>query len=150
MVCAWCIALIAVCAMALVVKVTNAQPGERKKSIRLFTTSTIIGMNTAMKMQGQGGGECGNHRKSSDARLSCKRQHPASSNCQKSFLLCSPRLRPSGPRNILHSSICPKGENITRISFSLHFLDIIPINNFLSSTAKESKDKEYYQQIWAC
>lgn len=31
MVCAWCIALIAVCAMALVVKVTNAQPGERTK-----------------------------------------------------------------------------------------------------------------------
>lgn len=53
---------------------------------------------------------------------------------------CLPRLRPSGPRNILHSSICPKGENITRISFSLHFLDIIPINNFLSSTAKKSKD----------
>lgn len=39
MVCAWCIALIAVCAMALVVKVTNAQPGERRvnsSSIRLM------------------------------------------------------------------------------------------------------------------
>lgn len=60
--------------------------------------------------------------------------------------LCLPRLRPSGPRNILHSSICPNGENMTRISFSLHFLEIIPINNFLSSTAKELKDKEYYQQ----
>lgn len=30
MVCAWCIALIAVCAMALVVKVTNAQPGKKR------------------------------------------------------------------------------------------------------------------------
>lgn len=29
-VCAWCIALMAVCAMALVVKVTNAQPGKRR------------------------------------------------------------------------------------------------------------------------
>lgn len=39
MVCAWCIALIAVCAMALVVKVTNAQPGKRRinnSSIHLF------------------------------------------------------------------------------------------------------------------
>ena len=46
-----------------------------------------------------------------------------------------PRLSPSGPRSIRHSSICPYGENISRMSFSLHFLDIIPINSFLSSTA---------------
>lgn len=124
--------------------------GKEQNGIMLLTTSTITGMNTGMKMlTGQGGGIGGNHRKSSNARLSCKRQRPPSSNCQKPFLLCLPRLRPSGPRNILHSSICPKGENITRISFSLHFLDIIPINNFLSSTAKECKDKEYYQQICA-
>lgn len=82
MVCAWCIALIAVCAMALVVKVTNAQP----------------------------------------------------------------RLSPSGPRNIRHSSICPNEENMTRMSFSVHFLEIIPINSFLSSTAKRVKHKrlEHY------
>lgn len=36
MVCAWCIALIAVCAMALVVKVTNAQPGERTKKSQVI------------------------------------------------------------------------------------------------------------------
>lgn len=125
--------------------------GKEQKGIKLFTTSTIIGMNTGTKMlTGQGGGVGGNHRKSSNARLSCERQHPASSNCPKCFLLCLPRLRPSGPLNILHSSICPKGENITRISFSLHFLDIIPINNFLSSTAKEPKDKEYYQLAQIC
>lgn len=47
----------------------------------------------------------------------------------------SPRLSPSGPRSIRHSSICPYGENISRMSFSLHFLEIIPINSFLSSTA---------------
>lgn len=46
-----------------------------------------------------------------------------------------PRLSPSGPRSIRHSSICPYGENISRMSFSLHFLEIIPINSFLSSTA---------------
>lgn len=124
--------------------------GKEQKGIKLLTTSTITGMNTGTKMlTGQGGGVGGNHGKSSNARLSCKRQHPPSSSCQKGFLLCLPRLKPSGPRNILHSSICPKGENITRISFSLHFLDIIPINNFLSSTAKELKDKKYYQQICA-
>lgn len=49
---------------------------------------------------------------------------------------CSlPRLSPSGPRSIRHSSICPYGENMSRMSFSLHFLEIIPINSFLSSTA---------------
>lgn len=79
-----------------------------------------------------------NHRNSWNATLRCKKQHPVE-NSQKGS--CLPRLSPSGPRNILHSSICPKGENITRISFSLHFFDIIPINNFLSSTAKKSKDK---------
>ena len=45
MVCAWCIALIAVCAMALVVKVTNAQPGERRansSSIHLMIYLTDI------------------------------------------------------------------------------------------------------------
>lgn len=46
-----------------------------------------------------------------------------------------PRLSPSGPRSIRHSSICPYGENMSRMSFSLHFLEIIPINSFLSSTA---------------
>lgn len=46
-----------------------------------------------------------------------------------------PRLSPSGPRSIRHSSICPYGENISRMSFSLHFLEIIPMNSFLSSTA---------------
>lgn len=56
-------------------------------------------------------------------------------------VLCLPRLKPSGPLSILHSSICPKDENITRMSFSLHFLDIIPIKSFLSSTAKKLKNK---------
>lgn len=41
MVCAWCIALIAVCAMARVVKVTNAQPGEerRRKQVTHFISN---------------------------------------------------------------------------------------------------------------
>lgn len=34
-----------------------------------------------------------------------------------------------------HSSIWPKGENMTRMSFSLHFLETIPMNSFRSSTA---------------
>lgn len=51
----------------------------------------------------------------------------------------SPRLSPSGPRRIRHSSIWPNGENITRISFSLHFFETIPMNNFLSSTARRQK-----------
>lgn len=48
----------------------------------------------------------------------------------------SPRLSPSGPRRIRHSSIWPNGENITLISFSLHFFETIPMNNFRSSTAR--------------
>lgn len=42
MVCAWCIALIAVCAMALVVKVTNAQPDKRERSVTHSFVSVFI------------------------------------------------------------------------------------------------------------
>ena len=53
----------------------------------------------------------------------------------------SPLLSPSGPRRIRHSSICPKAENMTRTSFSLHFFDTMPMNNFLSSTAAQSEEE---------
>lgn len=60
-----------------------------------------------------------------------------------------PRLSPSGPLSIRHSSICPYGENISRMSFSLHFLEIIPINSFLSSTAVLSTTQHQTQLLWA-
>lgn len=58
----------------------------------------------------------------------------------------SPRLSPSGPLRIRHSSICPKAENMTRMSFSLHFLDTMPMNSFLSSTAE--RDEAWRKQAW--
>lgn len=58
----------------------------------------------------------------------------------------SPRLSPSGPLRIRHSSICPKGENMTRMSFSLHFLDTMPMNSFLSSTAEQ--EEVWRKQVW--
>ncbi len=48
----------------------------------------------------------------------------------------SPRLSPSGPRSMRLSSIWPYGENMSLMSFSLHFFEIIPINSFLSSIAE--------------
>lgn len=51
----------------------------------------------------------------------------------------SPRLSPSGPLKMRHSSICPKAENMTRMSFSLHFFDTMPMNSFLSSTAERKE-----------
>lgn len=58
-----------------------------------------------------------------------------------------PLLSPSGPRRIRHSSICPNAENMTRMSFSLHFFDTMPMNNFLSSTATGFKKKKRCQGI---
>lgn len=55
----------------------------------------------------------------------------------------SPRLSPSGPRRIRHSSICPYGENMSRMSFSLHFLEIMPMKSFLSSTAVQHNTTSY-------
>lgn len=51
----------------------------------------------------------------------------------------APLLSPSGPLRIRHSSICPNAENMTRMSFSLHFFDTMPMNSFLSSTAAEPR-----------
>ncbi len=48
----------------------------------------------------------------------------------------SPRLSPSGPLSMRLSSIWPYGENMSLMSFSLHFFEIIPINSFLSSIAE--------------
>lgn len=59
----------------------------------------------------------------------------------------SPRLSPSGPLKMRHSSICPKGENMTRMSFSLHFFDTMPINSFLSSTAKKGVENKCEQCV---
>lgn len=53
-----------------------------------------------------------------------------------------PRLVPSGPRKIRHSSICPKGENIIRTSFSPYFLDTMPIKSLRSSTAAEKTEND--------
>jgi len=114
--------------------------GKSPKGTKSFTTYTLLWQIQEWKCLFK---KKKNHRNSWNAALRCKRQHPEE-NSQKGS--CLPRLSPSGPRNILHSSICPKGENITRISFSLHFFDIIPINNFLSSTAKKSKDKSITRQ----
>lgn len=110
--------------------------GKEQKGNKSFSTSTITGMNKEMKMPWGAGGIMERAEMPPWAQKAAPSEEPWT----VSKASCLPRLRPSGPRNILHSSICPKGENITRISFSLHFLDIIPINNFLSSTAKKSKD----------
>lgn len=59
-----------------------------------------------------------------------------------------PLLRPSGPLRIRHSSICPNAENMTRMSFSLHFFDTMPMNNFLSSTAADDKKEEKKKVSW--
>ena len=61
----------------------------------------------------------------------------------RSLKMYPPRLNPSGPLNIRHSSICPNEENMTRMSFSVHFLEIIPINSFLSSTAERVKHRKF-------
>ncbi len=58
----------------------------------------------------------------------------------------SPRLSPSGPLKMRHSSICPKAENMTRMSFSLHFFDTMPMNSFLSSTAERKEG--WKKQMW--
>ncbi len=51
----------------------------------------------------------------------------------------SPRLSPSGPLKMRHSSICPKAENMTRMSFSLHFFDTMPMNSFRLPPLREKK-----------
>ena len=58
---------------------------------------------------------------------------------------CLPLLWPFCSRRTVHSSICPKGANIIRTSFSLHFLDSIPINSFLSSTTGTQKQPFWYR-----
>lgn len=74
MVCAWCIALIAVCAIALVVKVTNAQPGERTKRNQVIRYICSYRGEKRNENIGVGCSVC--HRKSWNATLTCKRQHP--------------------------------------------------------------------------
>lgn len=37
---------------------------------------------------------------------------------------------------------------MTRMSFSLHFLDTMPMNNFLSSTAADDKTEEKKKVSW--
>lgn len=75
-VCAWCIVLIAVCAMALVVKVTNAQPGERTKRNQVIHYFHNNWMNKEMTTPMGWGMVVRDHRKSQNATVSCKRQDP--------------------------------------------------------------------------
>jgi len=44
----------------------------------------------------------------------------------------TPLLCPLVSLSTVHSSIVPKGPNITLTSFSVHFFDNIPTNNFRS------------------
>lgn len=55
-----------------------------------------------------------------------------------------PLLWPSGPRRILHSSICPKDENIILTSFSPYFFETIPMKSFRSSAAAKGEWKHGY------
>ena len=48
-----------------------------------------------------------------------------------------PLLWPFCSLSTVHSSMVPKGAYIIRTSFSVHFLDSIPINNFRSSENKQ-------------
>lgn len=95
---------------------TFCQPADSRKAVK---TPAIVGHiqveGAASGWEEPGGGEGG--------------QHP-------------PLLSPSGPRRIRHSSIWPNAENMTRMSFSLHFFDTMPMNSFLSSTAAEKKKKK--------
>lgn len=57
-----------------------------------------------------------------------------------------PLLLPSLSRNMVNSSIAPKGENIIRRSSSVAFLDIIPIKSLRSSKIM-NKRKSYLSQM---
>jgi hypothetical protein len=51
-----------------------------------------------------------------------------------------PLLCPLVSLSTVHSSIVPKGPNITLTSFSVHFFDSIPTNNFRSEKRKYKKN----------
>lgn len=52
-----------------------------------------------------------------------------------------PLLTPFGSRSTEHSSMAPKGSNISLMSGSDIFFDSIPMNSFLSATNKKKKNK---------